>query len=240
MPSDGRSRAFSRSSRSDIRARTPRSSASPPSSSRPRGIDSSRSSAAPERILRQPPSPSTSCRGRITASWWTQPGGEHDTRRTDGTTAPVVGAIARGDQAAGADRPGGGSAASLSAWGSVTAPRIRRGPPQRSQTRTWASGGRVVDGLEAVESLPGLVDRAIVEDVLAHADLPLSLQHDANARRICIARKELGASLAAVVRSQRPVSRRSKPPNGNKMAITSTRSRRFPPTSGDRFLTTGE
>ena len=46
-------------------------------------------------------------------------------------------------QAAGAGRPGGGSGASPSAarsrrtaWGSVTAPRIRRRPPQRSHTST--------------------------------------------------------------------------------------------------------
>ena len=52
-------------------------------------------------------------------------------------------ARSRAGQAAGAGRPGGGSGASPSAarsrrtaWGSVTAPRIRRRPPQRSHTST--------------------------------------------------------------------------------------------------------
>jgi hypothetical protein len=52
-------------------------------------------------------------------------------------------ARSRAGQAAGAGRPGGGSGASPSAarsrrtaWGSVTAPTIRRGPAQRGQTRT--------------------------------------------------------------------------------------------------------
>jgi hypothetical protein len=53
----------------------------------------------------------------------------------------------RGDQAAGRTGAGGGSAASPSAarsrrtaWGSVTAPRIRRRPPQRSHTSRTATG----------------------------------------------------------------------------------------------------
>ena len=57
-------------------------------------------------------------------------------RRGRGTATPSAGA----GQAAGAGRPGGGSAASPSApsrrrtaWGSVTAPTIRRGPAQRDR-----------------------------------------------------------------------------------------------------------
>jgi hypothetical protein len=56
-------------------------------------------------------------------------------------------ARSRAGQAAGAGRPGGGSGASSSAarsgrtaWGSVTAPRIRRRPPQRSHTSTVEKG----------------------------------------------------------------------------------------------------
>ena len=68
----------------------------------------------------------------------TRPAGSAN--RRDGRAG--VGAIARGS-GGGAGRPGGGSGASPSAarsrrtaWGSVTAPRIRRRPPQRSHTST--------------------------------------------------------------------------------------------------------
>ena len=54
-----------------------------------------------------------------------------------------------GGQAAWTARPGGGWAASpgalsnrRTAWGAVTAPRIRRGPPQRSHTRTSMANTR--------------------------------------------------------------------------------------------------
>ena len=60
-----------------------------------------------------------------------------------GPAAPGWGARSTVGQAAGTGRPGGGSAANPSAaksrrtaWGSVTAPRIRRGPAQRSHTST--------------------------------------------------------------------------------------------------------
>jgi hypothetical protein len=67
--------------------------------------------------------------------------------RQTGSVAPgrwawIEGRVRRPGQAAGTAPPGGGSAASPSptstrrtAWGSVTAPRIRRRPPQRSHTR---------------------------------------------------------------------------------------------------------
>ena len=86
--------------------------------------------------------------------------------------------IERRGQAAGTGRPGGGSAARPSAaktrrtaWGSVTAPRIRRGPPQRSHTRisiantrwrSWAHGHRL--GARAPASVRGVVRRGRRDD----------------------------------------------------------------------------
>jgi hypothetical protein len=65
-------------------------------------------------------------------------------QRTDGDNGVPWWAACAAGQAAETGRPGGGAAASPSAagsrrtaCGSVTAPRIRRGPPQRGQTRTW-------------------------------------------------------------------------------------------------------
>ena len=73
----------------------------------------------------------------------TRPAGSGLGPLTDGDGRAEWWARSRAGQAAGAGRPGGGSGASPSAarsrrtaWGSVTAPRIRRRPPQRSHTST--------------------------------------------------------------------------------------------------------
>jgi hypothetical protein len=81
---------------------------------------------------------------RAVGAWRMRPGTRASgSAGTRGARCRGRGVIERGGQVAGTGRPGGGSAASPSAarsrrtaWGSVTAPRIRRGPPQRGHTRT--------------------------------------------------------------------------------------------------------
>jgi hypothetical protein len=77
------------------------------------------------------------------------PGTRLQGRRTDGDRGTGGGRDRVPVRRPGRAAPGGGSAASPSAarsrrtaCGSVTAPRIRRAPPQRSQTSTWMASTR--------------------------------------------------------------------------------------------------
>ena len=85
-----------------------------------------------------------------------RPRGRWDRRRCDrAVTAPGGGGL-----------PASPSAASSpwTAWGSVTAPRIRRGPPQRGQTRTSSANTRRRSGAQGQRRETGAACRAAAGD----------------------------------------------------------------------------